>query len=129
MGPFVCWKCGESIESVPKPLGRLAECPGCRADLHVCRMCIFYYPRASQGCREPIAEQVNDKGRSNFCDYFQPRPGAYEATEDLAAQAAQEQLDALFVKRGDASPSSASGERATEDSSRAELERLFTKGD
>ena len=30
-------------------------------------------------CREPIAEEVKDKERANFCDYFKPRPGAYSA--------------------------------------------------
>jgi hypothetical protein len=92
---LVCWKCGTSIGDEPLPLGRLAECRACRAQLHVCRLCTFYDTRVAKSCRETVAEEVKDKERANFCGYFQPRPGAH-AAGDGRSQAARQELDALF---------------------------------
>jgi hypothetical protein len=36
--------------------------------------CTHYDPRAYNGCREPHAERVLDKDRSNFCDFFAYAP-------------------------------------------------------
>ena len=93
---LVCWKCGASLRDEPLPLARLAECRACNADLHVCRLCEFYDLRVAIKCREPVADEVKDKERANFCDYFQPCPGAYVAPDSLPAQHARNQLDALF---------------------------------
>ncbi|NIT67742.1 MAG: hypothetical protein GWM93_13850, partial [Gemmatimonadetes bacterium] len=70
-----CWKCGHALDDMPMPLGRRDECPACATDLHVCRMCEFYDTSVAKSCREPIAEEVTDKERANFCDYFRGRPG------------------------------------------------------
>lgn len=93
---LVCWKCGADIEELPQPLSRLAECPACRTELHVCRLCRFYDTGVAKHCRETIAEEVKDKLRANFCDYFVARPDAYEAPDERAATKAQAQLDVLF---------------------------------
>jgi len=93
---LVCWKCGASLGDEPLPLARLAECRACNADLHVCRLCEFYDLRVARKCREPVADEVKDKERANFCDYFQPCPGAYVVSDSLPAQNARNQLDALF---------------------------------
>lgn len=92
---LVCWKCGASIAELPLPLGRRDECPACHAELQVCRMCRFYDPRLAKACREPMAEEVKDKERANFCDWFQPRPNAYQPREDKT-RAARAELEALF---------------------------------
>jgi hypothetical protein len=92
---LVCWKCGASVGAEPLPLSRLAECRACRAQLHVCRMCAFYDTRVAKACREPVAEQVNDKERANFCGYFQPRKDAHVPAAG-AARNARAELDALF---------------------------------
>jgi hypothetical protein len=75
-------------------------------------------------CREPIAEEVKDKERANFCDYFKPREDAYSAKSTDAAAAAQAELEALFggAKKADAPPEPSAADRA-----RAELEALFGK--
>ena len=52
---------------------------------------------ASQ-CREPIAEEVRDKTRANFCDFFKPNPNAYVAGNDDAVAKSKAALDALFRK-------------------------------
>ncbi len=95
---LVCWRCGASLAELPQPLARLAECPACNTDLHVCRMCKFYDTHVSRQCREPIAEDVQDKQRANFCGYFQGRPDAYVPQDQDAARAARDALEALFRK-------------------------------
>lgn len=119
---LVCWRCGASLAGQPLPLARTAECGGCRADLHVCRLCVFYDTRKARHCQEPIAEEVKDKTRANFCEYFQPRPGAFEGGATNAGASTRKALDALF---GGASP----GPDATPDeaATRSALDRLFGK--
>jgi len=101
-----CWKCGGKLAGVPLPIGRLEECPTCHADLHVCRMCEFYDPRVARSCREPIAEEVTDKERSNFCGYFRARSGTFAAQGSAEAVRARARLDALFSLGGEDSSSS-----------------------
>jgi ribosomal protein L40E len=121
---YTCWKCGAAQPELLLPLARLAECPSCRAQLHVCRMCTYFDPAAAQQCREPIADAVADKQRANFCGYFQIRPNAFVAPTDQAA-ASRSRLDALF---GEAAPASAPGEsRSPEDVAREKLEQMFKK--
>ena len=93
---LVCWKCGVSVAELPVPLSRLAECPKCRAYLHVCRMCQFFDPRLTGQCQEERAEEVRDKEGANFCDWFKPRPNAYRQRGDGKTQAAKGKLDDLF---------------------------------
>jgi hypothetical protein len=90
-----CWKCGASLEGVPMPISRLSECLSCRAELHVCRLCEFYDTKAAQACREPLAEEVKDKTRANFCEHFYPRPGVSTAAAPSSRTPSSE-LAALF---------------------------------
>ena len=93
---LVCWKCGASLAALTLPLRRLEECPKCRAELHVCRLCADYDTTVAKHCREPTAEEVSDKTRANFCDFFEPRPNAYTAPNTAAADRARAELDKLF---------------------------------
>lgn len=123
---FVCWKCGHSLAAVLLPLRRLEECPHCHAELHVCRLCEWYEPRVARSCREPIADEVKNKERANFCDYFKPRPGAYQPRDVGAVVAARSQLDSLFgAGGGNAAPPPAKDAAVEADRAKAELERLF----
>jgi hypothetical protein len=115
---LVCWRCGASLDAVPQPLARESECAQCAAQLHVCRMCQHYEPRWRQGCREERAEDVRERDRANFCDWFTPRPGANVAGGSDKASAAKSQLDSLFGESGGAS--SAAG-------ARSKLDDLFKK--
>jgi len=102
--PLQCWKCGAPLPELPLPLSRSEECPACHADLRVCRLCEFYDPTVSRSCREPIADDVSDKGRANFCGYFKPLPDAYarHGNSQSAADAARAELETLFgLKKGD----------------------------
>ena len=93
-----CWKCGASLAALSLPFGRTERCKACGADLHVCRLCGRYDPRAYQQCREPTVEVVRDKERANFCDHYQPVAGAWRGGTSAAADAARAQLDKLFGK-------------------------------
>lgn len=78
-------------------MGARDDCPGCGADLHVCRNCAHYDAGAYNACREPGAERVLDKERANHCDLFVPAAGAGGAEAgDAVRQRAREELDRLF---------------------------------
>lgn len=119
---YVCWKCGAAQPELLLPLARLAECPSCRAQLHVCRMCRYYDPRSAQQCREPVADAVTDKERANFCGYFQIRPDAF-IPDSGTSDESRRRLDALFGGAG----SPASESRNPEDAAREKLNDLFKK--
>lgn len=93
---LVCWKCGASLDEVPLPIGRSAECLACRSELHVCRLCRFYDVTLAQDCSEPMAEEVKDKTRANFCELFEPRPQAYKTENGRSESPDLGALDALF---------------------------------
>ena len=94
-----CWKCGFALADLSLPLRRLDECPKCRAELHVCKMCVDYSTAVAKHCREPTADEVSDKTRANFCDHFKPRAGAYTAPNTTAVDKAKAELEKLFGKR------------------------------
>ena len=96
---LVCWKCGAGLEALSLPLSRRDECARCRAELHVCRMCVEYDVAVAKHCREPTAEEVRDKQGANFCDFFRPRPGAYPPPDRTAVDSARAELERLFGKR------------------------------
>src|SRR5688572_6424026 len=124
MAELVCWKCGASLADLTLPLRRLEECRKCGAELHVCKLCEWYSIAVAKHCREPIAEEVKDKERANFCDYFKPRPDAYSSAPQSAAKKAESELAALF---GGSKPNGSSSEPSPEERARAELESLFKK--
>ncbi len=93
----VCYACGAEWPVLGGTVGRRDECAKCRADLHVCRNCVHYDPVAYNECREPQADVVREKDRSNFCDYFEPGSGGRAVADkkkDLLAAA-----EALFKKK------------------------------
>lgn len=96
---LVCWKCGADLAALTLPLSRRDECARCRAELHVCRMCVDFAPQLAKQCREPTAEEVSDKTAANFCDFFEPRAGAYTPRDTSAAERAQAELERLFGGR------------------------------
>ena len=95
---LICWKCGAALAELSLPLRRLDECPKCRAELHVCKLCVEYDTRVAKHCREPTAEEVSDKEHANFCDHFKPRPKAWTPRDTAAATLARATLEDLFRK-------------------------------
>lgn len=118
---LVCWRCGATLVGEPIPLSRYAVCAQCGADLHACRLCAFYDTRVARACREPVAEEVKEKERANFCGYFTPRPDAYVARETGAAETSRAELESLFGLPGGSSAAAPS----EPDAARAALDRLF----
>ncbi|HEY3487230.1 MAG TPA: hypothetical protein VGL10_04130 [Gammaproteobacteria bacterium] len=117
---LVCWKCGAELKDVILPLSRREVCAACHADQHVCKLCRHYDSKVAGMCREDRAEQVTSKERANFCDYFDPAPGAYKSGQAAKQSAAKNKLAALF---GDAAPGS-EDESATH-KAQQELQKLF----
>lgn len=93
---IACYRCGASVAALSLPLSRRDQCPDCSADLHVCKMCVFFDRHAPSQCREDDAEDVTDKERVNFCDWFKPSDAAFDPQRKSAADAARSELDALF---------------------------------
>ena len=62
-------------------------------------MCVDYDVRVAKHCREPTAEEVNNKTQANFCDHFKPRAAAYTPPDKAAADKARGDLEALFGKK------------------------------
>ena len=114
---IVCFRCGASLAELSLPLTRRDECPDCSAHLHVCRMCRYFDPTAVRQCLEDDAEDVVDKERLNFCEWFIPSENAFDPAAKAAADKAKQSLDALFGDTETAAESS--------DSSLSEAEKLF----
>ncbi|MDR3395198.1 MAG: hypothetical protein P4L70_09390 [Parasulfuritortus sp.] len=115
MSELNCWKCGASLKTVLEPFGQRADCPACNAELHVCRMCRHFLPGKAKQCMEPMAEDIKDKTRANFCDWFQAgqnKAGKTAGSDNRSA------LDDLF---GGGSETSAT----TPENARKALDDLF----
>lgn len=93
---IACYRCGESLATLSLPLSRQDQCPACSADLHVCKMCLHFDRNVPRQCREDGAEDVTEKERTNFCDWFKPSESAFDAARKAQADAAQDALAALF---------------------------------
>lgn len=133
---LLCWRCGHSLAGLTLPLRRLEECPGCGAQLHVCRLCASFAPRRPKGCREEDAEEVRNKESANFCDFFRPGAGAFDPATQTAERQAREALAGLFGgdRAAPPGPASARGdEPATRtqgaDDAHRRAEDLFRKPD
>jgi hypothetical protein len=89
-----CWQCGNTLKNVIFPVSRREECPLCNADQHVCKMCKEFDGRNS--CSETRAEDVTDREKANFCDYFSPSGKVFAIASRQKERDAKVQLAALF---------------------------------
>lgn len=101
---MICFSCHKEIQLMDGKVGFREECPHCRADVRVCKNCQFYDEKAYNECREPVAERVREKDRSNRCDYFSPAEATSASGPTASAgMSKQEQLraaaEALFKKK------------------------------
>ena len=123
---FVCWRCGAPLAALTLPFTRTDECKSCQASLHVCKLCEFHDPTVAKQCREPIAEEVGDKLRANFCDYFQPRLKAHSNRQHSQSEQARAQLDSLFGG-GAKSPDALIDKPSDAQLAKTKLDELFGK--
>lgn len=124
-----CWRCGANLKDVLLPFARLAECPECRAELHVCLMCVHFDRRYTGLCRHDLADKVLDKERANFCGYLRPCRDAHARRKEAAGGSSRSDLDALFgdpaAKAAQPTAEEKPDHEVRRDRARAELEQLF----
>ena len=104
VGEIVCYRCGASLAELSLPLSRQDECPACENYVHVCRMCVHFDRNVPRQCREDDAEEVFEKERPNFCDWFMPAPDAFDSRRAKQAEKARSELSALFGDSTNAEP-------------------------
>lgn len=90
---FACWKCEEDLINVILPMSRREECDKCKADQHVCNMCLYF---VRGRCDEERAEHISDTERANFCDYFKPNNKICKTADIQKSDKAKAELAALF---------------------------------
>lgn len=86
---------------------------------------MFYDVSVSNACREPIAAEVKDKDRANFCDYFKIKSNAFDTAKYTEQKAARKALEELFSASTTPSPTTESSTHS--DNNFSELENLFKK--
>ena len=123
-----CYRCGASLSELSLPLSRLDECPSCSMYLHVCRMCVYFDPRVAKQCREDDADEVKEKERANFCDYFRPSTDAHDPRFNAAEAAARASLAGLFGEDGEGTDARQESGGASGDDSLDSAEALFRDG-
>jgi len=90
-----CHACLKGLE-IKTPLGRREICPFCGSDLHCCLNCAFHEMGAYNECREPQAERVIEKNRSNFCDYFVFRVAEMSGKGKNSGESVKTKIESLF---------------------------------
>ena len=90
-----CFHCGTDF---PEKLEifRSTTCLSCGKDAKVCLNCKFYSKNSHWECRETVSEQVKEKDRSNFCEYFKLNPLGKGGTGVSKADSARNQFNSLF---------------------------------
>lgn len=99
--------------------------------MHVCRQCVYYDTTKGKSCAEPVADEVRDKERANFCGYFTLNANAHAGNDEAAA--ARAQLESMFGMAPGASPDDgkpdgdalAEQRRREADEARDQLGKLF----
>jgi hypothetical protein len=80
-------------------------------------MCDFYDPAVPKQCREDDAEEVLQKDKLNFCEWFKP---GYDAFDPARARQESQAKDALAALFGDAE-----GSKPDTDELLSEADKLF----
>lgn len=87
-----CWSCGRELAAAD--YGRETNCLGCGRPTRCCRNCRWFDRSASNQCREPVADPVQEKERPNFCGWFEAASPEREAADD--AEALRKAAEDLF---------------------------------
>ncbi len=88
-----CWSCGEGLKA--SEFGRETNCLQCGRPTRVCLNCLWYDVSKANACAEPMAEEVMEKDRPNFCNFFEPeikQQGGAQGRSDADHLAAAEEL-------------------------------------
>lgn len=114
---IACFRCGVSLASMSLPLSRQDQCPSCSVYLHVCMMCGCFDKSVAKQCREDDAEEVHEKERANFCEWFTPSSNAFNGERAAADEKSRDALASLFADGG--------GESADDNSAQSAADDLF----
>ncbi len=93
---LICYRCGASLAELTPPISRQDECPECAAYLHVCSMCEFHDAGVPKQCTEDDAEEVFEKERPNFCDWYKPGSDVFDPKQAAEESRAKNELSSLF---------------------------------
>ena len=93
--PLCCWHCGESVDDVPRPISRHANCDHCFEVLRCCRMCRHYNPQRRPYCDHDLSDPPEVKENANFCEYYAP-VNRYDASQTSDVSQAKSKLNSLF---------------------------------
>jgi hypothetical protein len=94
---MICHHCKAEIK-IGRYVSRSEECPACGADVHCCLNCSNYDPSAHNRCRDPLAEWVSDREKSNYCDLFIPNKLMPGGSLQGAGPDPRKTFDSLFKK-------------------------------
>lgn len=112
---IACFRCGVSLATLSLPLSRQDQCPSCSVYLHVCMMCAYFDKNVAKQCREDDAEEVHEKERANFCEWFAPSSNAFDGERAAADEKSRESLTSLFVDEATESSDDNNAQSAAED--------------
>ena len=101
---YLCFRCGATLAELTPPIARQDECPACSAYLHVCHMCEFFDPHVATQCTEDDAEEVLEKQRPNFCEWYKPGISAFDPQRAAQETRVQDELASLFGEEEAAEP-------------------------
>jgi len=91
----MCYYCGKSPDT--DRIYRDSTCPFCGRDLKCCLNCVFYSKGSYRDCRESVPEEVRDKEKANFCEYFRYGDRTASGSDNLKkAQDAKNDFLKLF---------------------------------
>ncbi len=136
MDDLNCWNCGESLDEIPRPISRHANCLLCHAELHACRQCRNFDAKRPTQCLDERSDPPTRKDIANFCEWFEPTLVTSAGALDRNASA-KARLDALFGGPAAAGQQADEGDGAADaapatppaltkaEAAKAELERLF----
>lgn len=96
MGKMFCFSCQAEVNFVER-VSRKDECLKCGADVRVCKNCAYYDAKVYNECRENQADPIQEKERSNLCDFFTPSQGNSNHKKDQAEEL-RKAAEALFKK-------------------------------
>ena len=123
--PLVCWNCGKSLDDIPRPISRHANCPACFEVLHCCRMCIHFAPNQQGQCDHERADPPVTKETGNFCEYFKPNPNEFEPVSKDRSQSAKSQLADLFGEDSTHDENEDTTKPGPDDEARVKFDDLF----
>ena len=133
MDDLNCWNCGESLDEIPRPISRHANCLLCHAELHACRQCRNFDAKRPTQCLDERSDPPTRKDIANFCEWFEPTLVTSAGALDRNASA-KARLDALFggpaavdqqAGEGDGAAAETPPALTKAEAAKAELERLF----